>query len=169
MDLRSLFEGLEWLMIALFVFGTLMIVMEIVTPGFGVAGTLGIISLLVGVVVASQIVSPTVLTFIIAVVLAVIVGLLLWLYRSATRGGRVSKLLVLFSKTGEEEGYSSIAKNDDLVGKEGVALTVLRPTGTAEIERRKIDVIADGEYIESGSRIKVSRVEGFRIIVHKIQ
>jgi membrane-bound ClpP family serine protease len=93
--------------------------------------------------------------------------MLVWLYKSATKGGRVSKLLMLNTKTGREEGYSSTTATDDLLGLEGITTSLLRPAGTADFQGRKLDVVTDGEYIPKGTRVRIVQVEGFRIVVEK--
>jgi membrane-bound serine protease (ClpP class) len=50
------------------------------------------------------------------------------------------------------------------MGKEGVASSYLRPTGTALFDSRRIDVITEGEFIASGTRIKVVHIEANRVI-----
>jgi membrane-bound serine protease (ClpP class) len=55
-----------------------------------------------------------------------------------------------------------------LVGSEGIALTTLRPAGSADFNGKRVDVVADWEYIEKGSRIKVLRVEGVKVVVKKV-
>lgn len=161
------FTGLEGLIIILFILGIALVVIEMVMPGIGVAGILGIISLIAGVILAAQVVSATVLALIIAAVLLIIAGMLVWLYKSATKGGRVSKLLMLNTKTGREEGYSSTTATDDLLGLEGITTSLLRPAGTADFQGRKLDVVTDGEYIPKGTRVRIVQVEGFRIVVEK--
>ncbi|MDX2114910.1 MAG: NfeD family protein [Planctomycetota bacterium] len=47
-----------------------------------------------------------------------------------------------------------------LVGATGVALTPLRPVGTAEIEGTKLEVLAEGGAVERGQRLRVTSVEG---------
>ncbi len=64
-----------------------------------------------------------------------------------------------------------VSQNDTLIAlinKQGVAITDLRPAGTAEIESRRLDVVTDGEYIESGTAVVVTDVAGNRIVVEKI-
>ena len=46
--------------------------------------------------------------------------------------------------------------------------TVLRPAGMAEFDGVKLNVVSDGEYIPSGCRIVVDRVEGNRIVVRAL-
>jgi membrane-bound serine protease (ClpP class) len=161
--------GLEGLIVLLFALGIALVVIEMLMPGFGLAGSLGVLSLIAGIVLAAQVVSPVVLAFIIAAVLLIIAGMLFWLYKSAVKGGRVSRLLLLRTKTSKEEGYSSVSDSTGLVGREGIAATVLRPTGTGDFQGRRVDVVADGEFIQKGSAIRVKEVEGFRIIVEKFE
>ena len=52
-----------------------------------------------------------------------------------------------------------------LLGRRGRALTSLRPSGTVEIDGRRVDVVADGEFLDAGSAVVVSGVEGGRVVV----
>lgn len=53
-----------------------------------------------------------------------------------------------------------------LHGQRGIALTALRPAGTAEIDGRRVDVVAEGgALIDRGSAIEVTEVEGTRVAV----
>jgi membrane-bound serine protease (ClpP class) len=63
------------------------------------------------------------------------------------------------------EGYVSAALRDELVGKQGMASTDLRPAGVATVEGERIDVVTEGEYIHSGTRVEVVRAEGYRHVV----
>jgi membrane-bound serine protease (ClpP class) len=66
------------------------------------------------------------------------------------------------------QGDSFAQSYDGLLGKEGLAHTALRPAGIALIEGKKTDVVTGGEPIEKGSRIKVFKVEGNRIVVRSV-
>jgi membrane-bound serine protease (ClpP class) len=52
-----------------------------------------------------------------------------------------------------------------MLGKEGRAMTALRPAGTAIIEGKKVDVVTQGEFITAGSAIAVISVSGNRTVV----
>ncbi|MEZ6037772.1 MAG: NfeD family protein [Planctomycetota bacterium] len=52
-----------------------------------------------------------------------------------------------------------------LVGRVGRAATVLRPTGTMELEGDRIDVVTEGEYVEAGQSLRVLYVQGNRVVV----
>ncbi|HHZ13149.1 MAG TPA: hypothetical protein GX394_04430, partial [Clostridiales bacterium] len=57
---------------------------------------------------------------------------------------------------------------EDMVGRVGVSTTNLRPSGTGDFDGIKMDIIADGQYIPKGTKIKIVRVEGFRILVEQV-
>ena len=169
MGLLQILGQLKWLMALLFILGALLIAIEFMMPGFGIAGTIGIISLLVGIVIASQVVTLPVLLGMIVIVLLLIAGLLIWAYRSAVKGGRISKTLLLNSRLDSEQGYTRVRNEEELLGMEGVTLSLLRPAGQADIGGRRVDVVTEGEFIPKGVRVKVIKVEGFRIVVERVE
>jgi membrane-bound serine protease (ClpP class) len=77
--------------------------------------------------------------------------------------------LILSQSEKAEEGFVSYPSEKELLGKEGIAYTTLRPGGTAEIDGRRIDVIADAEYIDRGTKIRVLRVEGIKVVVTAVK
>ena len=52
--------------------------------------------------------------------------------------------------------------------KEGISVTVLRPAGTVDIEGIKIDVVTEGEFIQKGTKIKIIKVQGRRIVAKEV-
>jgi len=57
----------------------------------------------------------------------------------------------------------------DLVGKEGITTTVLRPAGFATVDGKRVQVVAEGSFIPKGRKIKVVEVEGNRIVVTSVE
>lgn len=55
-----------------------------------------------------------------------------------------------------------------LVGKEGTAVTMLRPSGTAQIGDQRLQVVTEGKYVEAGKPVKVLKVEGPNVVVEPI-
>ena len=51
------------------------------------------------------------------------------------------------------------------VGEEGVARTILRPAGKAAFGAALVDVVTDGEFLDAGARVRVTMVEGDRVVV----
>ncbi|MBE7559142.1 hypothetical protein HS125_09405 [bacterium] len=54
------------------------------------------------------------------------------------------------------------------VGDEGVAISDLRPAGIALFKNRRVSVTADDSFIESGSRLKVVRLETHDVHVRRV-
>ena len=50
-------------------------------------------------------------------------------------------------------------------GTLGVALTPLRPAGIASFSGHRVDVVSQGEFIEAGQAVVVTRDEGHRVVV----
>lgn len=158
-----------WLMVVLFVFGGLLMIIELVIPGFGVPGIAGIVALISGVIVGSSVLTSGQLAIVILLVFFIIIVMVVLLYRSLTKNGQISKKLSLKSKAAKEEGYTSNKNSKDMVGKEGIAITALRPSGSGEFDDVNLDVVADGQFIPKGSKIRVAKVEGFKILVQLIE
>lgn len=55
----------------------------------------------------------------------------------------------------------------ELLGKTGEALTALRPSGTARIEGRRTDVLAEGSFIDPHETVTVIRIEKNYLVVRK--
>ena len=75
-----------------------------------------------------------------------------------------------FAVKASEEGFSSAReKLNDLLSAEGVTTTTLRPSGTANINGNKVDVVSEGEMILKNTKIKVIDVKGNRIVVKPVK
>ncbi|MCK5162686.1 MAG: serine protease [Desulfobacula sp.] len=53
------------------------------------------------------------------------------------------------------------------INMKGRSVTDLRPSGMAEINSQRVDVVTDGEYIDADTPIIVTNVSGNRIIVEQ--
>ena len=51
-------------------------------------------------------------------------------------------------------------KPDELIGQTGEAVTDLRPSGTAIVAGRRLDVVTEGEYIMRGTRVRIISIQG---------
>jgi membrane-bound serine protease (ClpP class) len=142
-----------------------------ILPGFGVAGIIGLVAIGTAIVLAMLGGGPTpadvtqallVLGASLALTAAVIYA---W-FRHLPTSTRFSGLL-LNQGVDRAGGYLSAPERRDLVGQDGVATTDLRPSGTATFGEERVDVVADGEYIPAGTRIRVVRAEGYRQVVRR--
>ena len=147
--------------VLLFLAGVFLLLAEIfLIPGFGVAGIGGLTALFASIYLTFG--EETLYVASLAVVL-IVAGLLLALkLLPRTRTGRA---LVLESAIAAEAPPEEKLK--PLEGALGKALTPLRPAGVAQFGERKVDVVAEGEFIEKGSTVRVVRVEGVRVVVRK--
>jgi membrane-bound serine protease (ClpP class) len=148
----------------IFIIGLVLLIVEVVVPG-GIFGTLGTIALFYSVIAAAESVTAGITALAIGILVTI---LLLWvLYRFFGFRSKWSKI-ILVDKQDNADGYTSSKDRKYLIGKTGVALSPLRPSGWAKIDGNKEDVVSDGELIEQGSTIMVINVEGTRVVVKKV-
>ena len=162
-----------WEEVILLLGGLIAIGVEVfVLPGFGVAGVLGIILLVLSVALAmigsvpsfqDVLQSLAVLGTALVLTLAVFIA---WL-RHLPNSPRFRKM-ILADGLDSSAGYISAKVRSDLVGKEAQAVTDLRPAGTVVIEGERLDVVTEGDYIKSGSTVRIIRAEGHRHVVRAI-
>lgn len=74
------------------------------------------------------------------------------------------KRMILDSTSQDDSGTAALAA---LVGTTGESLTLLRPSGTALLNEKRYDVVAEGPLIEAHTPVVVAKVEGRRIIVRE--
>jgi membrane-bound serine protease (ClpP class) len=63
------------------------------------------------------------------------------------------------------QAESGVEPGRHLLGLDGVALTDLRPSGTAQVGDERRTVVAESGPIGRGTAVKVVAVEGYRIVV----
>jgi len=51
------------------------------------------------------------------------------------------------------------------LGKQGMAVSDLHPSGIAHFEGERVDVVSDGTFIDAGQPIEVVRIDGNRVVV----
>ncbi|MFD1952632.1 nodulation protein NfeD [Paenibacillus thailandensis] len=156
------FAGME--SVALFVLGLVMLLLEIFVPSFGVLGILGSVSLIAGVLTAAS--DPWTALVSLAVALLVSAAILAVSFKKYKHRGIWNKF-ILRDKLSTEEGYVPAEAKTSLIGLEGVALTALRPAGTALIGDKRVDVVTSGSYIEQGALIVVTKAEGTWVFVEE--
>jgi len=164
--------------IALFVAGVVLILLELfVIPGFGVAGILGIICLVCGLafsMVANDyfnfsIAAPGMLfnSFLLVIASMVTATIVMVIFGKSLLKTKAFKRLVLQDEQRSEEGYTSSRLNAELVNREGVAKTVLRPSGKVEIDGKWYDAVALDGFIDIGEDIYVEKHENYNLFVRK--
>ncbi len=163
----------------LFMLGIALIIVEIfIIPGFGVTGISGITLMVVGLILSMQdFVIPSFtwqwdalgrnVLLVVGNVMAgfIAFGLLAFFIPKYTP----FKRLTLSLNQDADMGYSAqdIPKESLYLHAEGVAVTILRPSGKAEINGDVIQVETTGEYMEKGTPLVVTAVNGNRIVVKR--
>jgi len=175
-------EGLaaNWEII-IFIVGLILIAVEIfVIPGFGITGISGIILAFSGLVLSlldntsfnfDSVHPQQIFVALTTVLSATVAGLILsvWLSKKLfTVHSGVLKNLALQDVQKREDGFVSIDIHlMELKGKEGVAHTVLRPSGKIKIEGKIYDAVSESGMIEKGEAVKVTRVEATQVYVER--
>ncbi|MCT4596820.1 MAG: serine protease [Vallitalea sp.] len=146
--------------LSLIILGIILLGLEIIIPNFGIIGCIGIVSILAGVIITSKSFMEGVILFLFILVIAIL--LLIIIYKIMLKKGNPIIL---------EESLKMDEQENDLLfflDKEGVALTPLRPSGNADFDGVRLDVITNGDFISKGSKVIVSNVKGNKIIVKKL-
>ncbi len=147
--------------ITLQIAGIVVIIAEIVIPSGGLLAlmAIGLIGYSLYFVFTAM-PGATAMFFVIAdlflIPAAIYIGLKLLVKSPATLNTNLSKESGFVSQSPDLAGY---------LGMDGEALTALRPSGTALINGKRLDVVTRGEYLEKSSKINVLSVTGNQIIV----
>lgn len=80
---------------------------------------------------------------------------------------RIGKSLTLQEDGAEQKAHS--ADEQVPVGATGEALSTLRPSGIVMIDGERVDVVAQGEWIEAGSNVQVISTSGGHVSVVKAE
>ena len=152
------------IMILCYVFGTGLIMMEAFMPGFGIAGIAGIILEITAVVLTSTHFGTT-WAIIATLIVLLFIGIAVFIsYRSAMKG-RLSKSDLVLKDAQHPDSDQARKALSPFVGREGVVATPLRPAGQIEIDGRRVSAASGGEFLEKGTRIRVTGTEGDHVLV----
>ncbi len=162
MQIFSFIDGIQTLQAILLISGLVFMIVEVFTPGFGVAGGTGLLLLIIGIVLTAR---TWFEAFVMFVILLLVVGLLLFFILRSAKNGTLQRKMVLSSASSRENGYSATPNLSAYLGQKGTAITVLRPAGSADFDGERLDVVSEGDFIVKGTVVIVTAVEGRRIVV----
>lgn len=167
--------------ISIFVIGIILVLLEIfVIPGFGVAGIAGIICIIAGLTLSligfdgwdfefNFITGDLLIRAFFRVILMISVALfIIFFFGPSLLQLPGFNKLVLTSNQESQQGYST-KRNElyDLIGKEGVVLHQLRPSGKIKIDDQIYEAISISHLIDQDTVVKVVEVEGYSLKVTK--
>lgn len=148
--------------------GLALLVVEVFMPGFGIPGISGLILLIVSAVLLWMQAGPLAALGLVVVIVALVAILLSVTLKSAAHGKLSKSPIILQESERPEDGYTAGSDMSIFIGREGETRTVLRPSGIADFEGVRLNVVSDGEFIKQGEKVRIDRVEGSRIVVNRI-
>ncbi|HTH57298.1 MAG TPA: NfeD family protein [Cyclobacteriaceae bacterium] len=154
---------MEWaIVVSLIVFGLALVVAEIVfVPGTTLVGVIGFAFVILGVGLSFRYFGSPV-GWITVGVTGVSAAVILYYAFSTNVWGKFSLKTSSDSKVNEGE-------LDQLsVGIEGQTTSTLRPVGKAEINNKTYEVKTSGEYLETGKRVRITKILSNQIFVEPI-
>ncbi len=150
------------IIIALLAIGLGLIIIELVfIPGTTVVGLLGLIFTIVGIVISYRHFGNDIGLYILLGTSAAAWVTLYFSFRSRA-WSRFSHKSAIDSKVNE-----GMLKELN-VGDEGTTRSALRPIGTAEFGNRNFEVRTTGTFLDTGTRVKIVRIQSNQIIVEPL-
>jgi membrane-bound serine protease (ClpP class) len=170
--------------ILIFLAGLVLLMLEFfVVPGFGVTGISGIVLILVSLILtlvynvgfkfkfnpefdASAYVSKMTILVLVSSLAGFFIAL--WLGKKLILAETRFGSLALRTKMDSDQGFTSQdMRNEQYVGKEGTAQTILRPSGKVNIDGEILDATVEHGFVEAGEKVKVTRFENAQLFVRK--
>ncbi len=146
--------------------GAALVLVEVFLPGFGLPGIAGVLLIGTGTALVGMHFGSLTAVGVLLVLVAVLAVLISWALRAAASSrGRRSELFL----QEKDELHRKDTDMQVLVGKCGRTSSVLRPAGIGDFDGVRLNVVTEGDYIESGKPIEIARVEGARIVVRARQ
>ncbi|MEA4893131.1 MAG: NfeD family protein [Peptococcaceae bacterium] len=144
--------------------GVILLSVEVMMPGFGLPGISGLVCIFAGIFFMAPNAVVGAKYLMVAFLAALI---LLFILIKVLGKSKYLSRFILNTRLDKEEGY--ISQKEDfsvLIGQKGRTQTALRPAGIVILESgRRLDVVSEGEFIESGQWVIISRADGPRILV----
>lgn len=146
--------------------GLVLVFFEVLVPG----GVLGVLAFASFVTAAILVGSETgnvfygILTMLgIAVVVVILVILQLKLMG---RGPWRKKFYLEAASAGKSQ---EPVAGEEVIGKQGITVTRLTPSGVIEIEGKRIDAFSQSGFLEKGVAVMVEKIESFHVVVRKVE
>ncbi|MGM8213518.1 NfeD family protein [Virgibacillus sp. W0430] len=152
--------------VILLILGIVLIVLEFFVPG-GIIGLIGVGAIIGSLFLSGYDIGHMSMSIAIAFIVSIIAAVILFKSIGLEKG--IFRHIILRDRTTSDLGYVSSSNRLDLIGKKGVAVTPLRPSGTALIDNERLDVVTEGSFIDVNKKITIVKVEGMRIVVRELE
>lgn len=166
--------------IIVFLAGLVLLAVEIfIIPGFGFFGVAGIVFLAGGLILGlldnvvfsfESVNSKDLARALLTVLFGFLMGGGLLFYLASKIGNKgIFRKLALESTQENRKGYISVDLHmKEYVGKEGIAETILRPSGKIRIAQQYLDAVSIDGFIEPGTPVIVVKQESAQVYVRKL-
>jgi membrane-bound ClpP family serine protease len=154
---------LMWIIIIiLLLIGLALVIIELVfIPGTTVVGLLGLIFSITGIIISYKHFGSDVGFYIL---ISMLLATLLALFYSFRSGSWSKFSLKTSNKNRVNEGMAASLA----IGDEGRAVSTLRPIGKADFKNQQFEVKTKGDYVEHGTRVRITQIELTQITVEPI-
>lgn len=148
--------------------GLVCLLLEIVTPSFGILAGAAIAAFVSAIVLGFYI-DPLLGLLMIVLAMAMIPLYLYGVVKILPKSPLGRKLFLRSAKKADGDATPEAEKYLSLVGKSGVAETTLRPSGAIRIEGKRIIASAESGLIEEGTNVEVINSTGMNVIVRPVK
>ena len=153
------------IMLIIYFIGLLLIIIDGKLINDGTLSTLGI----AGMIISVAITAPNFYAGLYAVIGIIIGGAASFIFLKVFKSRNMWGKIALKDRLTTEAGYTSLNKEfEELVGREGVTKTDLRPVGTIEIDGKDYSAISNAQWIKKDTPVSVVEVDGTKILVKEI-
>ncbi|WP_328700981.1 NfeD family protein [Aquibacillus kalidii] len=164
--LSYLDPSMFFVMILIYFIGLILIVIDGKLLNDGTLATIGAVCMVVSVSFSS----PNWTAGLYAVIGIIIGGSCSLFFLKVFKRRNMWTRLTLMDQLSGEKGYNTMnATYKELIGKQGITLTDMRPIGTVNIEDANYSAITNGQWIAQSTNIKVDYVDGTKILVSKVE
>lgn len=159
-----------WLVFAVFLYfaSAVLIVAEVFVPSGGIISVCALTCLVGGIVIFfNQSTTAGWVGIIIAAVMipSVIAGA----YKVFPRTSFGKSVTLTPSKRQKGDAIPDTPELKEMLDREGVVVTVLRPVGMCDFSGERIECVAESGYVEKGKQVRVIRVQGTQLTVRVIE
>ena len=167
-EFAQIFTSMQWYVILLLCVGVLFLFIEIFVPDFGFFGISGLGSIAAGIVTHAVLTKSIIQVIGLMLIFSLVLIIIFLIFVRSARFGLLGKTPFVENKTAVPSDYNKRSEFKALIGKVGVAITPLRPSGKFMVDEKAYDaIVQSGELVENGEHVRVVAVEGIKIIVER--
>lgn len=154
------------LIVALVIAGLVLLMLEILTPSFGLLAA-SAVAALCGAVWVCYTVDSRLAVVVLVVLLVGVPCYLVFMVRWLPTTALGQHLFLRRARHSEGEGVPDADELAAIVGRTGTAETLLRPSGAIRVDGKRIIALSESGIITKGQPVKVVRAGGSNVIVRK--